>query len=53
MKAIWIIDDDKSIRWVFEKALARTDLNFKTFSSIKDALAPIKDEEPQVIVSEN
>jgi two-component system nitrogen regulation response regulator GlnG len=52
MKAIWIIDDDKSIRWVFEKALARTDLNFKTFSSIKDALAVLKDEEPQVIVSD-
>lgn len=52
MKAIWIIDDDKSIRWVFEKALARTDLNFKTFSSIKDALQVIKDEEPQVIVSD-
>ena len=52
MKAIWIIDDDKSIRWVFEKALTRTDLNFKTFSSIKDALAAIKDEEPQVIVSD-
>ena len=52
MKAIWIIDDDKSIRWVFEKALARTDLNFKTFSSIHDALEAIKDEEPQVIVSD-
>jgi len=52
MKAIWIIDDDKSIRWVFEKALARTDLTFKTFSSIKDALQAIKDGEPQVIVSD-
>ena len=52
MKAIWIIDDDKSIRWVFEKALARTELNFKTFSSIKDALEAIKNEEPQVIVSD-
>jgi two-component system nitrogen regulation response regulator GlnG len=52
MKAVWIIDDDKSIRWVFEKALARTDLNFKTFSSIKDALQAIKNQEPQVIVSD-
>ena len=52
MKAIWIIDDDKSIRWVFEKALARTQLNFKTFSSTKDALQLIKNEEPQVIVSD-
>ena len=52
MKAIWIIDDDKSIRWVFEKALSRTDLNFRTFSSVKDALNALKDEEPQVIVSD-
>lgn len=52
MKAIWIIDDDKSIRWVFEKALARNELNFKTFSSTKDALQLIKNEEPQVIVSD-
>ena len=52
MKAVWIIDDDKSIRWVFEKALARTELKFKTFSSIKEALALIPNEEPQVIVSD-
>ena len=52
MKAVWIIDDDKSIRWVFEKALARTELKFKTFSSIKDALALIPNEAPQVIVSD-
>ena len=38
MKPVWIIDDDKSIRWVFEKALARTDLEFKTFSSVAEAL---------------
>ena len=37
MKPIWILDDDKSIRWVFEKALARADLAFKTFSSTADA----------------
>ena len=30
MKPIWIIDDDRSIRWVFEKALARTDNPFNT-----------------------
>ena len=52
MNAVWIIDDDKSIRWVFEKALARTTLHFKTFSSIKDALEVIEKEEPQVIVSD-
>lgn len=52
MKPIWIIDDDKSIRWVFEKALARTDLEFKTFSSVPEAMAALTKEEPQVIVSD-
>ena len=52
MKPIWIIDDDKSIRWVFEKALARTDLEFKTFSSVPEAMAALAKEEPQVIVSD-
>lgn len=52
MKPIWIIDDDKSIRWVFEKALARTDLEFKTFSSIAEALNALEREQPQVVVSD-
>ncbi|NOT15257.1 MAG: nitrogen regulation protein NR(I) [Methylotenera sp.] len=52
MKPIWIIDDDKSIRWVFEKALARTDLAFKTFSSITEALTALAHEQPQVVVSD-
>lgn len=52
MKPIWIIDDDKSIRWVFEKALARTELEFKTFSSVPEAMAALSKEQPQVIVSD-
>lgn len=52
MKPIWILDDDKSIRWVFEKALARTDMDFKTFSSAADALNALHREQPQVIVSD-
>jgi len=52
MKPIWIIDDDKSIRWVFEKALARTEYEFKTFSSAAEALGTLDHEQPQVIVSD-
>ena len=52
MKPIWIIDDDKSIRWVFEKALARTDMDFKTFSSVAEALNALNREQPQVVVSD-
>lgn len=52
MKPIWIIDDDKSIRWVFEKALARTDMPFKTFSSVSEALTALETAVPQVVVSD-
>lgn len=52
MKPIWILDDDKSIRWVFEKALARSELEFKTFSNTADALTALDKDQPQVIVSD-
>lgn len=52
MKPIWIIDDDRSIRWVFEKALARTDMEYRTFESAPAAMAALSTEEPQVIVSD-
>ncbi len=52
MKPVWIIDDDRSIRWVFEKALARENIAFRTFSSAREALAALDTEAPQVVVSD-
>jgi two-component system nitrogen regulation response regulator GlnG len=52
MKPVWIIDDDRSIRWVFEKTLAREDIPFKTFSSAQDALNALPAGAPQVVVSD-
>jgi two-component system nitrogen regulation response regulator GlnG len=52
MKPVWIIDDDRSIRWVFEKALTRENIAFKTFSSAQDALAALGATPPQVVVSD-
>ena len=52
MKPVWIIDDDRSIRWVFEKALTRENIAFKTFSSADDALAALASETPQLVVSD-
>ena len=52
MRPIWIIDDDRSIRWVFEKALTREDIPFKTFSSAQEALAALTGAPPQVVVSD-
>ena len=53
MKPVWIIDDDRSIRWVFEKALTRENIAFKTFSSARGgARARSTSETPQVVVSD-
>ncbi len=54
MNPVWIIDDDRSIRWVFEKALAREEISFKSFSSAAEALATLDGgaPPPQVLVSD-
>ena len=52
MKPVWIIDDDRSIRWVFEKALTRENIAFKIFSSAQEALAELDTDTPQVVVSD-
>ena len=52
MKPVWIIDDDRSIRWVLEKALARSDIKFTSFASADEALAALQHGTPQVVVSD-
>ena len=51
-KAVWIVDDDRSIRWVLEKALAREGIPFKTFSSAYEVLQALSVSQPQVLVSD-
>jgi two-component system nitrogen regulation response regulator GlnG len=52
MKPIWIVDDDASIRWVLEKALARENLATRSFSNAREAMAALEFEIPQVLVSD-
>ena len=52
MKPIWIVDDDQSIRFVLEKALAREDLPVRSFTNPRDVLTALDDDEPQVLVSD-
>jgi two-component system nitrogen regulation response regulator GlnG len=49
---VWIVDDDRSIRWVFEKALARENIAHRTFSSAQEALQALETETPRVVVSD-
>ncbi len=52
MKPIWIVDDDQSIRWVLEKALARESLLSRSFTNVRDALAALEEDQPQVLISD-
>jgi len=52
MKPIWIVDDDQSIRFVLEKALAREELAVRSFTNTRDVLKALDDDEPQVLVSD-
>ncbi len=49
---VWIIDDDRSIRWVFEKALTREGIAHRTFGAAPEALDRLREESPQVVVSD-
>jgi two-component system nitrogen regulation response regulator GlnG len=54
MNAVWIVDDDRSIRWVLEKALARENIAFRSFSSASEALGVLdaNNGAPQVLISD-
>ena len=52
MKPVWIVDDDRSIRWVIEKALSREGIAFNSFSSAQDALEALSGGSPEVLVSD-
>ena len=53
MNAVWIVDDDRSIRWVLEKALAREEIPYKSFGSAGAVLAALEGSQaPRVLLSD-
>ena len=54
MKPVWIVDDDRSIRWVLEKTLAREGIPFKSYASASEAISQLEQgiEPPQVLLSD-
>ena len=52
MNPVWIVDDDRSIRWVIEKALSREGIAFDSFSSAQEALDALAGGAPEVLVSD-
>src|SRR5207342_330280 len=52
MKPVWIVDDDRSIRWVLEKALERDDILYESFVSAQEVLQALVAGDPCVLVSD-
>lgn len=50
--SVWILDDDRSIRWVLEKSLSKTGLNTETFENGDDLLHRLAHELPDAIISD-
>lgn len=49
---IWIVDDDKSIRWVLEKSLNKAGFECESFDSGDEMLSHLKDSQPDAIISD-
>jgi len=50
--SIWIIDDDKSIRWVLDKALSQEGLETTTFESGETIFRKLEKQQPDVIITD-
>lgn len=49
---VWIIDDDRSIRWVLEKALQQSGIETESFDTGDRALARLPSKKPDAIISD-
>ena len=49
---VWIIDDDRSIRWVLERALSRADLETVSFESGEGILERLEQDQPDAVISD-
>ena len=51
-KKIWILDDDKSIRWVLQKALEKSNYSVLAFGNTNEAINQFNHDMPDLIVSD-
>ncbi|EDZ64711.1 nitrogen regulation protein [beta proteobacterium KB13] len=51
-KKIWILDDDKSIRWVLQKALEKNNYTVLAFGNTNEAINQFNHDMPDLIVSD-
>ncbi|MFK7912825.1 MAG: nitrogen regulation protein NR(I) [Pseudomonadales bacterium] len=51
-KRVWVIDDDRSIRWVLERAMTQAGIQIAAFSSADQALHHLSEERPLAVISD-
>jgi two-component system nitrogen regulation response regulator GlnG len=51
-ETVWIVDDDRSIRWVLEKALQQEGMTTQSFDSADGVLSRLTRQQPDVILSD-
>ena len=49
---IWIAEDDRSLRWVMEKAIRREEMQVRSFENGEDLLEALNDSRPEIIISD-
>jgi two-component system nitrogen regulation response regulator GlnG len=49
---IWVIDDDRSIRWVLEKALKQADMEVSSFSGATGVLDALERAHPDALITD-
>ncbi len=49
---VWVIDDDRAIRWVLERALRQADMDVASFDNAAAALNALEEGAPDVIISD-
>ena len=49
---VWIAEDDRSLRWVMEKALSRNDMAVRSFEDGGQLLAALRLSTPEIIISD-
>ena len=49
---VWVIDDDRSIRWVLEKAFKQTDIHVESFENAESVLNALGKSQPDTIITD-
>ena len=49
---VWVVDDDRSIRWVLEKALKQAELDVRCFEEADSVLRALSRGQPDVVISD-